>query len=144
MSEPRDWPIEQPPGLRPWFFSAMGYLAILFRTRAEAQRAQQGLHARGVPEEDVRLYTSEQILDTEARLDAERSGLARAVAALTIDQEARRRYLDNAAAGGVALWLFAPTDHDANRLIQHLADYDYLSLRYYGEEGVAEIPGGPG
>jgi hypothetical protein len=69
MAEPRDWPIEQPPSLRPWFLSAMGHLsatghlAILFKTRADAQRAQQSLHARGVPESDVRLYTSEQILD---------------------------------------------------------------------------------
>jgi hypothetical protein len=70
MAEPRDWPIEQPPSLRPWFLSAMGHLsatghlAILFKTRADAQRAQQSLHARGVPGSDVRLYTSEQILDT--------------------------------------------------------------------------------
>jgi hypothetical protein len=35
-------------------------------------------------------------------LDTERSLLAKAAAALTADQAARGRYLDNAAAGGAA------------------------------------------
>ena len=33
-------------------------------------------------------------------------------------------------------WPFKqPTDH----LVRLLADYDYSSLRYYGEEGVADV-----
>src|SRR6266542_7017585 len=99
MTEPRDWPIERPPGLRPWFFSAMGYLAVLFKSPAEAERAQRGLIDHGVPAADIRLYTAEEILATESRLDAGRSALAKAVAAMTADHAARRRYLDTAAAG---------------------------------------------
>ena len=56
MTEPREWPIERPPGLRPWFFSAMGYLGVLFKDPREAERAQRGLIEHGVPAADVRLY----------------------------------------------------------------------------------------
>jgi hypothetical protein len=144
VTELRDWPIERPPRLRPWFFMANGYLGVLFKDPQEAERARHGLLAHGVPEADVRLYTSVQILDMESRLDAERSLLAKALAALTADQAARTRYLDNAAAGGAALWLYAPTEDDADRLIRTLADYPWRSLRYYSHEGTEDILRDPG
>jgi hypothetical protein len=44
MTEPHDWPFEQPARgtLRPWYLTATGYLAVLF-SDSEAQRAQRGL-----------------------------------------------------------------------------------------------------
>jgi hypothetical protein len=143
VTEPHNWPIENLArgSLRPWFFSAEGYLAVLFKDGEEAQRAQRGLLEGGVPDEDVRLYDAEQILSIEARLQQERSNLAKAIAALTGDRTARERYLDNARAGGAALWLFAPSEERADRLVVLLADYDYLSLRYFGDEGVQDIRG---
>jgi hypothetical protein len=141
VPESHDWPLERSArgSLRPWFFSAEGYLGLLFKDGEEARRARRGLLERGVPEEDVRLYDADQVLSTEARLQEERSALARAIAALTADRQARDRYLDNARAGGSALWLYAPTHERADRLIGLLADYDYVSLRYYGSEGVEVI-----
>ena len=141
MTEPHDWPFEKPAKgtLRPWFFSALGYVAVLFRTGEEATQARAGLVQQGVPEDDTRLYTAEQILGTVARIQEERSSLAKAVAALTIDREAGERYLANARAGGAALWLFAPAEDQADRLVRLLSDYDYLSVRYYGTGGVDEI-----
>jgi hypothetical protein len=70
--------------------------------------------------------------------------VSKALAALTADRAARRRYLDNAAAGGAALWLYAPTEEDADRLVRELADYDYRSLRYYGGHGIEDILRDPG
>jgi hypothetical protein len=141
MSEPRDWPFERlaKGTVRPWFFSAMGYIAVLFQDGEEARRARQGLLEHGVPERDVRLYNSEEILHIVSRLQEERSALAKAVAALTVDREAKERYLDNARAGGSALWLYAPTEEEADRLVRLLTEYDYASLRYYGEDGVEVI-----
>jgi hypothetical protein len=80
-----------------------------------------------------------RILDTEARLKAERSSLAQVMATVTADQELRRRYLDTAAAGGAGLWLYAPTRQRANRLIQLLAGHDYRLLLYLGDEGSEAI-----
>jgi hypothetical protein len=39
MTEPRDWPFEQPASgtLRPWYLTAAGYLAVLFSDSQEAQ-----------------------------------------------------------------------------------------------------------
>jgi hypothetical protein len=64
---------------------------------------------------------------------------AKAVAALVADPDAKRRFLDNAWTGGAALWVVARTRDRADHLVQLLADYDYSSLRYYGDHGVTDV-----
>ena len=141
MTEPHDWPLEQPAEgtLRPWYLTATGYLVVLFRDPAEAQRAHQGLIERKVAPQELRLYEAEEILRNLARLQEERSILARAVAALAADPGAKRRFLENARTGGAALWLVAPTKDRADQLVVLLADFSYSSLRYYGQEGVSDL-----
>ena len=92
-----------------------------------------------VSQEDTRLYESEEILRIVARLQEERSLLAKAVAALVADPSVKEQFLVNARAGGAALWVFARTRDRADHLVGLLADYDYSFLRYYGEEGVADV-----
>ena len=141
MTEPHDWPLERPGEgtLRPWYLTASGYLVVLFGDPEEAGRAHRGLLERGVPAEEVRLYSSEEFLRNVSRLQQERSLLARAVAALSADPPARQRFMDNARTGGAALWLVAPTRDRADQLVGLLADYGYRSLRYYGEDGVTDL-----
>jgi hypothetical protein len=141
VTEPHDWPLEQPAEgtVRPWCLTATGYLVVLFRDPEEAQRAQRGLVGREVPQEEARLYQSEEILANVARLREERSIVAKAVAALVADPGAKQRFLDNARAGGAALWLVAPTRDRADQLVVLLADYSYSSLRFYGHDGVADL-----
>jgi hypothetical protein len=143
VAEPHHWPLEQSAKgtVRPWYATAVGYVAVLFRDLEEARRAQRGLVAHGVPEEDLRLYEAEETLRIWSRLEADRSILAKAVAALVADREARKRYLGNAEAGGPALWIFAPTRERADRLVGLLADWRYLWLRYYGDDGWEDVPG---
>jgi hypothetical protein len=141
VTEPPDWPLEQSAEgtLRPWYLTATGYLVVLFGDPEEARRAHRGLLEREVPAAEVRLYESEELLGNVARLQKERSLLARAVAALSADPPAKRRFLENARGGGSAMWLIAPTRERAKRLVGLLADYGYSSLRYYGEDGVADL-----
>ena len=141
MTEPHDWPLERPGEgtLRPWYLTATGYLVVLFGDPEEAQRAQRGLQERQVPAGEVRVYDAEELLQNLSRLRKERSLLARAVAALSADPPVKQRFLDNARAGGSAMWLIAPTRERAKKLISLLADYSYSSLRYYGDEGVADL-----
>lgn len=141
MPEPRDWPLERSAegALRPWYLTAAGYLMVLFHDPAEARRAQQGLLERDVPTDEVRLYESEEILRNVARLEQERSILAKAVAALVADPGVKQRFLDTARTGGAALFLVAPTRDRAERLVVLLADYSYSSLRYYGQDGVSDL-----
>ena len=141
MTERRDWPPEQSAkgALRPWHDTAVGYLAVLFADPREAQRAQRGLPQQGVPEGDLRRYDGQETLDIAARLQQERSILAKAIKEIVVDHRAEQRWLDNARAGGSLLFVYAPTRERANRMVGLLADYQYGSLDYFGEHGVEVI-----
>ena len=141
VTEPHDWPLEQSAEgtLRPWYLTATGYLMVLFSHPEQAQLARSGLLDHRVPQEDIRLYESEEILRILARAQGERSILAKAIFALAADPSVKQRILDNARTGGAALWLVAPTRDHADHLVALLADYSYSSLRYYGEDGVADL-----
>jgi hypothetical protein len=141
VTEQRDWPPERSAkgSLRPWHDTAVGYLAVLFGDAEEAQRAQRGLQQRGVPEGDLRLYDGEETLRIAARLQQERSILAKAIKEIVVDHRAERRWLGNARAGGSLLFVYAPTRERANRMVGLLADYQYGSLDYFGEHGVEVI-----
>jgi hypothetical protein len=141
VTEPHDWPFEQPAEgtLYPWYLTATGYLMALFSHPEEAQRARRGLLQHQVSPEDIRLYESQEILGILARVQAQRSILTKAVFALTADSSVKQRILTNAHTGGAALWLVAPTRDRANHLVALLADSSYSSLRYYGEDGMADV-----
>jgi hypothetical protein len=141
VTEQRPWPPERSAKgtLRPWHDTAVGYLAVLFEDAEEAQRAQRGLQQRGVAEGDLRRYDGEETLRMAARLQQERSILARAIKEIVVDHRAERRWLGNARAGGCLLFVFAPTRERANRMVGLLADYQYGSLDYFGEHGVEVI-----
>jgi hypothetical protein len=141
VTEQRDWPPEQSARgtLRPWHYTAAGYLAVLFEDAEEAQRAQRGLGERGVPEGDLRLYDNEETLGIAARLQQERSILAKAIKEIVVDHRAEGRWLGNARAGGSLLFVYAPSKERANRMVGLLADYRYGSLDYFGEHGVEVI-----
>ena len=125
----------------PWYLTAAGYLAVLFPDGQKAPASQAGAAAAGVLANDVRLYHAEEVLSIASRPQQERSILAKTIAAVVSDREARQRYLGNARAGGSALWLFAPTEDRADQLVGFLADYQYGFLRYYGDKGVKDLYG---
>jgi hypothetical protein len=141
MTEQRPWPPEQSAKgtLRPWHDIAVGYLAALFADPEEAQRAQRGFQQQGVPEGDLRLYDGEETLRIAARLQQERSILAKAIKEIVVDHRAERRWLGNARAGGSLLFVYAPTKERAKRMVRLLADYQYGSLDYFAEHGVEVI-----
>ena len=112
---------------------------VLFGNPEQAQLAQRGLLEREVPQAELRLYESEEILRIVARLQEERSFLARAVANLVADPSVKQRFLGTAQSGGAVLWLVAPTRDRADHLVALLADYRYSFLRYYGDDDVVDI-----
>ena len=146
MTEPHDWPTEQSARgtLHPWHSTAVGYLAVLFEDPEEALRAQRGLQDHGTPEGDLRLYDAEETMGIASRLQQERSILARLINEAAVDHQVRERWLSNARAGGSQLWVYAPTRDHADWLVGLLADYHYLSLRYFGEDGVEDVEGDVG
>ena len=138
MSDDLAWPYDKATDKgRPWFLAATDFLFALFPDPEEALRARQDLLAGGVPESDVRLYTSDEILSIES--ERSEHPLARAIAAVTVDRSVKALYLDTAKAGGSALWAHAPTEESVNHFMRLLADYDYILLRYYGPDGVVDF-----
>ena len=79
-----------------------------------------------------------------AQLQQERSLLAKAVAALVADLPSSSASRTLPRTGGATLWLVAATRDRADHLVGLLADYDYSFLRYYGDDGVADVQQDPG
>jgi hypothetical protein len=146
VTEPHDWPLDQSASwtMRPWYFTAAGYLVVLFQDPEEAQLAQRDLQKHGVPDEELRLYQAQETLRIVSRLQPEHSTLAKAIAALVVDRPAKDRYLGNARAGGAALWILASTKDHADRLVGFLADYHYQFLHDLDEDGVEDVSGNVG
>jgi hypothetical protein len=142
LSPEHDWPFEKATegGVRPWFLSATGYLVVLFPNLARADKAKEAL-SRLVSDGDMRLYDSEETLAIEGRRSDASSKVAKAVADLTADESMKDIYLSTTRAGGAALWIYAPDDDLANRVLRLLANHEYVHVRYYGAGGVQDFPG---
>ena len=91
-----------------------------------------------MPKGDLRLYDGEETLRIAARLQQERSILAKAIKEIVVDHRAEKRWLGNARRRFPPL-LYAPTKERAKRMVGLLADYQYGSLDYFGEHGVEVI-----
>jgi hypothetical protein len=77
----------------------------------------------GFAETDLRVYTSQQILDDHERFLAQRTVARRVVGAVTDDPATIELYFGYARDGCSALWVHVPNDADANRAIRSLADH---------------------
>lgn len=97
------------------------------------------MEAAGFASEDLRVYTSRQILDDHERYLQARSMGRRVVAALTDDQATIDLYFGYAHEGRAALWVHVPEKHDASRAIQYLIDHRVLHYHYFGLEGDEDI-----
>jgi hypothetical protein len=106
VAEPHDWPLDQSARgtLRPLLSDVVGYLLVLFSDPEEAQRAQRALQDQGVPEDDIRLYDSEEIQRIATRFQQEQSFLAKAVNEVVVDHQVRERWSAAAREGG-HLWV---------------------------------------
>ena len=92
----------------------------------------------GFAERDLRVHTSQQILDNWERFQAEASLAQRVVGAVT-DPDTIERYLGYARQGRSALWVHVPDDADAKRAVRALADHQVLHFRHYGHDRQDDI-----
>jgi hypothetical protein len=119
---------------RPLVFNPQGFLAAILEDADQAERARAALAAAGFADRDLRVYTSQQILDSWERFQAERSLAQRVARAVTDDPATIELYFGHARAGRSALWVHVPDDADAKKAIRGLADHQVLHLRYYGHD----------
>jgi hypothetical protein len=125
-------------GPNPWIFSPKGFLVAILVDSAGAERARDRLVGHGFAEDDLRLYTSEEILDIHAAHLANRGPVRRFVRAATTEPEIPL-YYDYARDGRSALWLRVVERADASRAMAYLADDDVLHFHYYGNDGEEDI-----
>jgi hypothetical protein len=133
------WPMglaAQDPALadRPLVFNPKGFLVAILEDDDHAEQARAALEAAGFAERDLRVYTSQQILDDHQRYLAQRSLARQVVGAVTVDPDSLERYLDRAREGHAALWVHVPDDADAKRAVRLLADHPVIHLRHYGQD----------
>jgi hypothetical protein len=117
---------------RPLFFNPQGFLVAILEDADQAERARATLAEAGFADRDLRVYTSQQILDSWQRFQAERSLAQRAVGAVTGDPDTIELYFGYAREGRSALWVHVPDEADADRAVRRLADHQVLHFRHYG------------
>jgi hypothetical protein len=119
---------------RPLFFNPQGFLVAVLEDADQAERARAALEGAGFADRDLRVYTSQQILESWERFQAERSLGQRVVGAVTDDPDTIELYFGYARAGRSALWVHVPDEADADRAVRGLADHQVLHFRHYGHD----------
>jgi hypothetical protein len=127
------------PRARPLFFNPQGFLVAIVNDADHAEHARAALAEAGFAETDLRIYTSQQILDSWERFQAERSLTQRVVGAVTDDPDTIELYFGYAHQGRSALWVHVPDEADAKRAVRCLADHQVLHFRYYGHNSQQDL-----
>jgi hypothetical protein len=124
---------------RPLVFNPEGFLIAILEDVDQAEQARAALAGAGFAEGDLRVYSSQEILDSWERFQAERSLAQRVVGAVTDDPATIEAYFGYARQGRSALWVHVPEDADAKRAVRVLADHPVLHLRHYGHGSQQDI-----
>jgi hypothetical protein len=124
---------------RPLVFNPQGFLVAILEDADQAEQAKATLAKAGFAQGDLRVYTSQQILDSWERFQAERSLAQRVAGAVTDDPATIEQYFGYARQGRSALWVHVPDDADAKRAVRALADHQVLHIRHYGQDRQDDI-----
>jgi hypothetical protein len=124
---------------RPLVFNPQGFLVAILEDADQAEQAKATLAAAGFADRDLRVYSSQQILNSWERFQAERSLAQRVAGAVTDDPDTIELHLGYARAGRAALWVHVPEDDDAKRAVRGLADHQVLHFRHYGHDSQQDI-----
>jgi hypothetical protein len=124
---------------RPLVFNPQGFLVAILEDADQAEQARATLAEAGFAETDLRVYTSQQILDSWERFQAERSLAQRVAGAVTDDPGTIELYFGYAREGRAALWVRVPDRDDAKRAVRALADHQVLHVRHYGHGSQEDI-----
>ena len=128
------------PASRPWVFNPRGFLVAVLEDTAAGERAAAHLCDVGFSEGDRRLYTGEQVVDERRRFVDQQGTARRLVEKLTLDTKVVELFLEFGQEGRAFLWVRVPERADANRAIRGLSADRVLFLRYYGDDGVEDLP----
>ena len=135
------WPMgmDRDLSFRPLVFNPKGFMVAILDDDESTERARASLEEAGFAAEELRVYTSAQILeDYELYLEAHPRA-RRVVGAPTDNQATIDLYFGYAREGRGALWIRAPEKPDASRAMRCLAQHQVLHYRYFGSERQVDI-----
>ncbi|HKQ00813.1 MAG TPA: hypothetical protein VJ735_10830, partial [Actinomycetes bacterium] len=116
-----------------------GFLVAVLEDTDQAEQARAALVDAGFADRDLRVYPSQEILDSWEHFRAGRSLAQRVAGAVTDDPETIDLYFGYARAGRAALWVHVPNDDDADRAVRDLADHQVLHFRHYGHNSQQDL-----
>jgi hypothetical protein len=132
-------PTDGKPESRPLVVDLENVLVVLVADDAAAERAVETLRGLGFTDENLRLYTSEQIVAYDEAFRSGRGLKDRVVGALVDDRGSMAEYVNYARAGSAALWIHVGDRDEANRLVRHLADDEIMYLWFHGTNGLESM-----
>lgn len=112
---------------------------VLVAMVSDPEDAEVTLRVLGFGHDQLRSYTSEQILEYDNAFRSNRGLLDRAVGSIVDDNAAMAEYVEYARAGAGAVWVQAADRDDASRVIRHLTDHGLLHAWFHGREGMEVI-----
>ena len=136
------WPFDESggaPHARPLVVDLENVLIAIVADGPAAERADQALRRIGFTGEQLRSYTSEQILEADEAFRSTRSLTGRVVGAVVDDSDSMARYVDYAREGAASLWVRVRDRDDAKRVIRLLADHEVRYIWFHGGSGVETI-----
>ncbi|MEA2432584.1 MAG: hypothetical protein QOG54_41 [Actinomycetota bacterium] len=127
-----EWPmgVERDLGSLPLEFSPKGFLVAILHSEAQAESSMIALRSVGFATEDMRVYTSSQILVDQGRYLETRSLGRRLAGSISDGQADIELYFAYAHEGRAALWIHVPEKHDASRAARYLSDHQVLHFRH--------------
>jgi hypothetical protein len=128
------WPMDIEQLLSP-VFRAEGFFVVILADTGEGQKTAVALEEAGVSRNDLKLYTSDDILGIHEQYLERRSTVAKVAGVFMDDDAGRDLYLGYARDGRCGLWVRLPDKADVPKVLRVLADFDYLHMRYYGADG---------
>ena len=120
-------------------FRPQGFLVVMLVGADEARAAASALMDAGYAEDELKLYTGEEILANYQRYVDDRTVPERLAGVVTDDVEGRDLYLSYAREGRSALWVWIPEEQSVQKALRILSDYPYLHSRYYGAHGMHDV-----
>ena len=120
-------------------FRPQGFLVVMLVGADEGRAAASALMEAGFAEDDLKLYTAEEILANYERYVEDRTLPERLAGVVTDDVEGRDLYLSYARDGRSALWMHIPDENDVKKALLVLSGHPYVHSRYYGATGVDDV-----
>jgi len=128
------------PESRPLVVEMEGVLVAIFESDAAGEHGLAALRELGIDDQNLRFYSSAQILTYEEEFRSDRTLTGRLIGGFVDDGDTMAQYVEFGREGRSAVWALVPLREDANRVVRKLADEKTLFIWYHGHDQVETIP----